>query len=397
MVVSVDWSKSLRRGSYRGVRFYMDSDGREGGRRLVTHEFPGAETSVVEDMGRKTARVSLAVYVPTQGQSEALWRACNSGSPGILVSPTHGSVLAICETISEAHERDRLGWLGFDLNFVVVAEAGAASFVSANTPVEMFRLMESVLTATRVGVAGVLELDPARLMLEDRATAALRDAVEKVEAAVNQVALPSERARVVTADFRSAWIAARSPAGGASRAFRAIGGAIAAVVEELPDDSSLVVARGLIGLKDFGTEPLGRTGRQARRFARAVDVGVTLAATAAAIRQEALNNWPSRQDAVLARGRIKAMVASIADAVGELYGERGWLALTTLRDAAVSHLSARVTDLKPIVVVDLGTSRSAIRVAYDLYGRGAQARSIVRRNDVSTPALMPTRLEVVQP
>jgi hypothetical protein len=396
MVAATDWSRALARGSYKGAPFHFESDGREGGRRLVVHEFPGAETPIIEDMGRRAQRYTLAVYVTDRWAANRLWAACNSRGSGILVSPLHGTIIARCEEIAEAHQRDKMGYLAFDVTFVQEG-MGASTFSSVDDASHLLGRLDSVVGALPAAIRAILKRDDQAPLLEDLATQALRFNVERVRDAVQTVALPTIVGRDLLASLNTAWTLSRNPRAGTVGAFRAIGAALRAVVVETDPDVSLVVARSLTELPALGVEPLSLTRRDARRFRRATDLGVAAAAVAVAIRQEALSPWPSRQDAVLARDRIRAAFDAIGEEVGEVLGEGPYRQLLVLRNDGINRLTTRITDLAPVVGVDMGTSRSAIRVAYDLYGGPGPARSIVRRNNVSTPALMPTRLEVIQP
>lgn len=396
MVTAVDWSRALQRGSYKGVRFQFDLDEREGGRRLVVHEFPGAEAPVVEDMGRRAVRYVIAAYVGTRGQANLLWNACTAPGAGILSSPTHGTVLARCEEIIESHERDRMGYLAFDLTFVVEG-TGISTFSLPDAASFLFGLIERVFDVIPGTVRGALDTMASTPLLEDLATLAIRGNVERVRSRMQSVTISRPVARDVLAALDAGWIAARAPVRGTAPAYRAITGAMRALVTETETDVALVVARSLAAVPGLGREPLSHSRRLARRFAHAADLGVALAAVAVAMRQEALGPWPSRQDAVLACERIRALFDGIGESVGELLGEEAYRRLLALRNETIARLTLRLTDLAPIVAVDLGTSRSSIRVAFDLYGSPGQARAIIRRNDVATPALMPTRLEVVQP
>lgn len=56
------WSDRTARAAFRGLEFLTDSHDAKGGRRLVVHEFPGAEEPLVEDLGGKAWDWKLAAY-----------------------------------------------------------------------------------------------------------------------------------------------------------------------------------------------------------------------------------------------------------------------------------------------------------------------------------------------
>ena len=55
--------KTLRKASYEGIQFDVDSATLSFGRRTVTHEFPQRDTSYVEDLGKATRQFSIQGFI----------------------------------------------------------------------------------------------------------------------------------------------------------------------------------------------------------------------------------------------------------------------------------------------------------------------------------------------
>lgn len=55
--------KTLRKASYEGIQFEVDSATLTFGRRTVTHEFPQRDTSYVEDLGKATRQFSIQGFI----------------------------------------------------------------------------------------------------------------------------------------------------------------------------------------------------------------------------------------------------------------------------------------------------------------------------------------------
>lgn len=396
MVASTDWATRLPQGSYRGVPFWFEQDGREGGRRLAVHEFPLAEEPLVEDLGKRAARHRLTAYVNSQFQAAALWNACTAPGLGILVSPTHGFVSARCEQVNAGQELDKLGRIAFQIVFVVDGlSLDAFSLVDAAS--SLLGLVDGVFNLLPGSVLQALDLVSRIPLIEDLATVALREALTTVRGAVMSVALSATVARDVVASIDTAWTLARSPMSTTPRAVRAMTGALRSIVVTTDADIALTVGTTLSPVPDRGAQPLGRTRKSARAFTTAVDLGLATAATAVVVRQTALIDWASRDEALLARERIRTAVDAIAEPVGASLGEGVYTAMIRLRSEAIEILTERLTTLKPVVAIDTGVSLPSTRIAYELYGRAGPGREIVRRNAAATPALMPTRLEVLNP
>lgn len=126
-----DWLNTLRRASFRGVPFWVDTDGPETGRRVVVHEAAGAEAPVTEDMGRMTRSIWVSAYVTgdvADALGAALEAACSAPGASILVMPIDPVQFVHCTACRRNRRRDRAGYIGYDLQFV---EAGSgASFAS---------------------------------------------------------------------------------------------------------------------------------------------------------------------------------------------------------------------------------------------------------------------------
>src|SRR5688572_1564338 len=88
--------------SFKGVSFYCTEADVEGGRRGAEGEFPFGEHTAYADLGRKIRVYHLTAYFREDnhvGDSNALFRACESPGPGMLVHPTRGAVMVACRSI----------------------------------------------------------------------------------------------------------------------------------------------------------------------------------------------------------------------------------------------------------------------------------------------------------
>lgn len=409
-MAGTDWALDLPRGSFRGVPFWFSVDAREGGRRLAVHEFPGAERGLVEDLGRSTARWPLTAYVTNQIAADALWAAATAPGPGLLWTATFGGVLVRCETIRESHDKSELGRIALDLGFVEEPQvtlagfsvlsasgllAGAVAAVTAGVTAGLSVLIGGV-AATVVGtLSGIYR--GAAVVIEAAATGALWGMVDATAGALATVALPSAVARDVLDGLAVARRVAASPGAAFGRVTGAIRAALDALEDEAAGDVAATVARALTVLPPETEEPWSKSRKAAREIRRAGEVALATLAAATVMRREALGSWTSRGEATEARERIRALHDGLAEPVGLYLGEAAAVALTDLRNQAIAVLTRRITTLAPVVRVDTGTSLSAVRISYELYGTPGRAREIIRRNAAATPAIMPTRLEVLQP
>lgn len=121
------WERAFRRASFRGVRFWVDRDSPEVGRRVAVHEVSGGNTPVTEDMGRSSAKFRVAAYVVSDladVEGMALELACQAQGPSILILPMDPPVMVRCLNCRRDRLKDRNGHIGYDLMFVEAGGGG---------------------------------------------------------------------------------------------------------------------------------------------------------------------------------------------------------------------------------------------------------------------------------
>jgi prophage DNA circulation protein len=112
--------------SFKGVGFLCTDAGIEGGRRGAEGEFPFGEDTQYADLGRKIRVYHLtAVFREDDhvSDSQALFEACQSPGPGLLVHPTRGAAMVACRSVKlkDAIE-DKAGESTAELEFVEANE-----------------------------------------------------------------------------------------------------------------------------------------------------------------------------------------------------------------------------------------------------------------------------------
>lgn len=97
------WKDNLREASFRGVPFFYESTGVDGGRRTQTHEFAYRDKPYTEDLGRKAQEIPIEAYVIGDDYMtvrDNLLKACNEEGPGELIHPYYGAIKVNCQVIS---------------------------------------------------------------------------------------------------------------------------------------------------------------------------------------------------------------------------------------------------------------------------------------------------------
>jgi len=124
-----DWTKTLRRASFRGVEFWVDDDIRTGGKRVALHEYAGGRHSFPEEMGLVTAGYDVTAYLigdRSDAQAARLTQAALAAGPGRLVLPIDGGQLAYVIDFQRRRTRDQAGYIAFSFMAIPLSNEGGA-------------------------------------------------------------------------------------------------------------------------------------------------------------------------------------------------------------------------------------------------------------------------------
>jgi prophage DNA circulation protein len=143
------WRDDLVPASFDGNEFFVDVGAREGGRRLVIHQFPKKETPYVEDMGRQATQFSVRGYCiqsvsrpDYRPARDALQQRLDTGGYGDLQLPTMRPMKVACLRYRLTEEERLGGYCVFDMQFV---EAGVSPFKPTASPQQQLQQKATAL------------------------------------------------------------------------------------------------------------------------------------------------------------------------------------------------------------------------------------------------------------
>lgn len=137
------WRDELLPAHFDGRMFHVESGSYEGGRRIVSHEFPKKEMGYAEDMGRKATTYSVRGYIICYPHDDpfnpdlyrrdyrvardALQERLDKGGPGVLQLPTFikNPKVVVCQQFRLTEENRFGGFCTFDMQFI---ERGVVPF-----------------------------------------------------------------------------------------------------------------------------------------------------------------------------------------------------------------------------------------------------------------------------
>lgn len=116
----MSWRDNLRQASFRGVEFHYEDLGRDFGRRVKRHEYPGRDEPYHEDLGADTDAIRINAYVlepDHMAKADRLRDALLKKGTGTLVHPYWGEITVVFLSAGEQISTREGGMVRFNLRF----------------------------------------------------------------------------------------------------------------------------------------------------------------------------------------------------------------------------------------------------------------------------------------
>lgn len=409
----VDWKSALRGASFRGVSFWVESDDAEYGRRLVVHEFPNRDAPFTEDMGEKAKHYHVNAYLAGDdviGLKDDLVTACRKRGPGTLVLPTDGSVTVRCKSCKRSHHLDRMGYIGFSLEFVesgfglnaaplelvaalVDVAAGSAisqiltSFWSAYSGVQQVGWVVSSAAGYISAAAGAIDAVRSQVTMQPDAGADVYQTLTALAGDSGDLA----RGGIDRVGFGQAYMGT-SPLSGPNDLGQRFVDAVTGIQTGATSEASALAA--LWQLVDYGRpDPLpaseSRSEVQDAANITAINGIIRRVALGAVAVAAAEADFGDRETAVMWRARVSE--AYERELAGVAAGSPLAAALSDVRGKAAVAISQKMASLQPVITVEASAMAPAIVWAYRLTGDARGAGDLIARNRIRHPSYMPTR------
>lgn len=134
------WRDALVPAAYDGNEFFVEMGAREGGHRLVIHEFPKKDDPYTEHMGRRYIAFTVRAYCiqspirrDYRPERDALQNRLDDDSPGSLQLPSTPPMKVYCQRYRMMEEEKLGGYVVFDIQFVEVGTEPLKPTVSAQS------------------------------------------------------------------------------------------------------------------------------------------------------------------------------------------------------------------------------------------------------------------------
>lgn len=402
MAIGRNWLTSLHAASYKGVPFQTERDTEEGGRRIVTHEFPNRDIPFNEDLGEAKREFDVTAYLASDqadSQADALTAVCAQRGAGTLVLPMQGPLQVRALTFRRSREKDRAGYVAYTIRFI--REGTTVAIVSVASLANLiFAAADAMGGAVSAFVGDTLSVLGAADFVIDAAVGALQDGASIFEAirtteAVDPVVSGAVRA-AAQALFDAAPVAADRNNGVAADTFAGIVGLARDLGDGIPAAMAIPAFEQLVvqAAPAPAATYLTPSARLAEANREAVYFTVQVAAATAYAEAIARVDIPDRQSGIALRANVAehfdALLSAMSASDGALY-----VPLPNLANAVTDYLSRAILDRAPIVPVSANISLPSLWWAHRLYRDPARSSELAARARVPHPSFMPSEFEAV--
>lgn len=398
----MSWRDDYQQGSFRGVPFRTEGASNRRGRRMASHEFPGRDEPVVEDLGRRAREFQIDCHVvgsDYRSQRDALLDALEAPGPGLLVHPWHGRMMVVVLDAEDSESTEEGGLCRFRITF---GEAGMA----APAPVELAAgsdgaaMADIVLASAPDELGRDFSIAGAAAFVEQAAADLIDGMAGAAQIAAGLRGGIGARLRAFEAGLR--FLPANI--GGLLRAPIDLGHALVGLVQAvalLPGQGRRTRLAPLELMLDWEPDqtPMPERTPQRRREGdnrRALLHLFRVASAAELVRAASTIEYASYEDASATRASIATRLEQLALEAADRGDDAGARVFDQLRLALHRDVAARGQTLARVHQLDLAQTEPALVVVQRIYGnRPARGRNIegrvaelVARNRVRHPGFV---------
>lgn len=406
-----DWRTTLRKASYRGAPFFVDTDKLSTGRRLVVHEFPNSDQPYVEDLGRDANKFSVTAYVlgdDSDSSAKRLLTACEARGAAALVLPLE-RYAAHCEKAERSFHKDKMGYIALELSFVREG-VGSAPFPTAF----LGYLIAAAITEVRAPIAAALALVYRGIGIPSAVADASIGTLGALSATLSAIVTTHPLATAALPPINLAIAAIREDAAELARAGDVgdqietrSGLALSESVSVEPLVAAVfdtVVAIGRLAAPDvaigIGMDlvewvPEEQADARARDNVAAIATVARIAALCAVADGLQRERYRDRRAAIQARANAAELFTAELERLAGWRDHAVYVALETLSNRCAEHLTQQIATLAPVVIVESNLRMPALWWANRLYGDANRATELVERNRAIHAGFLPLVVEAL--
>lgn len=384
------WRERYQQGAFRGIPFQIDSGEDERAQRLVVHEFPARDKPYLETMGKKANRFTVEAFLVGDNyleQRDNLQDACTQTGTGKLVHPFYGEITVQCESIRTRHDRTEMRMVRVSMSFVEVGDL---------VPITTYISTQAKVLESAQGAVAAQKTTFERLF--DYASlpyAKAQEVLGQVNAAVEVIGQARK-------------LVGQAPAFAAE--IQNIGGALSSLVTdagELADEMINLITFGFL-TEDTDADSVPDVKQS---FAEIADLfeytpyvaipseessAFTALVKGTAMAQGghmlSLAEFDSVEEAFAMRDQLFAAIDAFQNTEG--LDDSIFTSMSGLRAQVERDIKERSASLPRLVEITLPKAVPALVLSYRLYGNVDEENSIISRNRIRHPGIVPSDIPI---
>lgn len=384
------WRERYQQGSFRGIQFHIESGDDERAQRLVVHEFPAREKPYLESLGKKANKFTIEAFLVGDDyleQRDNLQDACIQPGTGKLVHPFYGEITVQCESIRCRHDRSEMRMVRVSMSFIEIGDLNPiTSFIS--TQAKVLKSAQEAVSSQKTTFERLF--DYASLPF-----AKGQEVLDQVNGAVETI---GEARKLV----------GQAPAFAAQ--LKNIGGALGALITDakaLADEMASLITFGFLtedqdadsvpDVKQSFAELTGLFGYSPRVTAPSDENTAFLqlikgVAMAQGGHMLSIASFDSVEEAFSMRKELFDAIDSFQDEPG--LDDDIFNAMSDLRAQVERDIKDRSATLPRMVEITLPKAVPALVLSYRLYTTLDEENSIISRNKVRHPGIIPSDVPI---
>ncbi|MDX2094366.1 MAG: DNA circularization N-terminal domain-containing protein [Alphaproteobacteria bacterium] len=406
----VDFRSELRSSSFRGIAFEMVDDDAAGGRRIVTHEFPGRDDPFHEDLGAAVRAFSFRAVIIGSGyvaRADALEQALLQAGAATLVHPHYGEIQVVVKDTRRSHTNTTIGSVEFSVSVERYSATGGITVLGDTARKLTFASSSMADLATTDFLSGLAEGPFPSFVMADgivRLSSFLSLARDmfRFNSLAGMPALPTFGALDAGAADQIATLFKGVVATARPQEIPIVGSAPAVVAA---NSEPIKLMRTLAKIADSSIDSSITPSSPSRQAmvanATAITTLVKTHALAAAAGVARYATYDSRNQAIETRDLLADSLVSLRDRQLTAGLIPAWRATTGVLVAVTEDINDRIGRLPRTVKVQGSAVRPSLAVANRLYGNDSsiifdRAADIVKRNNIPHPGFIGAKpLEVL--
>lgn len=386
----------LRRASFKGIPFHVETTEEIVSQRVVVHEYAGRNTPYVEELGLGKRNIKFTAYFIGEGylnQRDRFIAACEQGGVGTLTHPFFAAqkrVVFISSTWQ--HDKNAVGRTSVSLEFIE-SEAPPSPLIRPDTRMRLDQAFQEAVSATIAAFNAVHDVVNVIDYVRDNSVGLIEDVAAIIDTMRLDTIMTPEASASLAASIRDFYDDAPKLVSDESMPAH-MGALITAFREGANDATDAAGALGALHEFHTGSEAVlfntpSRILQQQNQHA--IERLVRRLSTVAFCRTLVDQNYQFKEEVRQVRLQASMLIEARLHEISKINEDNIYIAFTNIRTKISEDFDDRAEGLGELLEVEVPRSMPSLVNSWRLYQDPLRAEELVERNRVEHPSWMPHR------